>query len=71
MSMSLYWLSERLAGCPDASGLEYGCVDWFLYAEGAPASRKAGDRPAIARRATGSRLRCRVAARSAAPAASE
>jgi len=71
MSMSMYWLSARLAGCPDAAGLEYGCVDWFRYGEGAPAPRKAGDRSAIARRATGSRLRCRVVARSAALTASE
>ncbi len=34
MSVSMYWLSERLAGCPDAAGLEYGCVDWFRYGEG-------------------------------------
>lgn len=33
MNTSMHWLSDRLRKCPDAADLEYGCVDWFRYAE--------------------------------------
>lgn len=70
MSVSMYWLSERLAECPDAAGLEYGCVDWFRYDESATLPQRVGERPPIAPRPNRSRLRCRVAARSSALKAS-